>query len=89
MDTVSPRQAEVLPCCLNPTNTAITPRPFDQSIFQSHSGENIDIAFGEKGVVNLGKAVPLAGGVVGAIADSVPTKIIGNVARDTFIGPKA
>ena len=45
--------------------------------------------FGEKGVVNLGKTVPLAGGVVGAIADSVPTKIIGNVARDTFIGPKA
>lgn len=45
--------------------------------------------FGEKGVVNLGKTVPFAGGVVGAIADSVPTKIIGNVARDTFIGPKA
>ena len=45
--------------------------------------------FGEKGVVNLGKAVPLAGGVVGAIADSVPTKIIGNIARDTFIGSKA
>ena len=45
--------------------------------------------FGEKGVVNLGKTVPIAGGVVGAIADSVPTKIIGNVARDTFIGSKA
>ena len=44
--------------------------------------------FGEKGVVNLGKAVPIVGGVVGAIADSVPTKIIGNVARDTFIGSK-
>ena len=41
--------------------------------------------FGEKGVVNLGKVVPLAGGIVGAIVDSVPTKIIGNVARDTFI----
>ena len=41
--------------------------------------------FGEKGVVNLGKVVPLAGGIVGAIVDSVSTKIIGNVARDTFI----
>ena len=41
--------------------------------------------FGEKGVVNLGKVVPLAGAVVGAIVDSVPTKIIGNMARDTFV----
>ena len=41
--------------------------------------------FGEKGVVNLGKAVPLVGGVIGGTIDSVTTKLIGNVARDTFI----
>jgi len=41
--------------------------------------------FGEKGVVNLGKSVPLVGGVIGATFDSVATNIIGNISRDTFI----
>ncbi len=41
--------------------------------------------FGEKGAINLGKAIPLVGGVVGATFDSVTTNLIGNIARDTFI----
>ena len=41
--------------------------------------------FGEKGVINLGKAIPLLGGVVGATFDSVSTNTVGNIARDTFI----
>lgn len=41
--------------------------------------------FGEKGVLNLGKAIPLVGGVVGASFDSVATNAIGNIARNTFI----
>lgn len=41
--------------------------------------------FGEKGVINLGKAVPILGGVIGATFDSVATNTIGNIARDTFI----
>ena len=41
--------------------------------------------FGEKGVINLGKAVPIVGGVIGATLDSVSTNGVGNVARDTFI----
>lgn len=41
--------------------------------------------FGEKGAINLGKAVPLVGGVIGATFDSVSTNTIGNIARDTFI----
>lgn len=41
--------------------------------------------FGEKGAINLGKAIPLVGGIVGAAFDSVTTNIIGNIARDTFI----
>lgn len=41
--------------------------------------------FGEKGAINLGKAIPLVGGIVGATFDSVTTNIIGNIARDTFI----
>jgi hypothetical protein len=41
--------------------------------------------FGEKGVINLGKAIPLLGGFVGATFDSVSTNTVGNIARDTFI----
>ena len=41
--------------------------------------------FGEKGVINIGKAVPLLGGIIGGTVDAVATNIIGNVARDTFI----
>lgn len=42
--------------------------------------------FGGKGVINLGKAVPLVGGVIGGTVDSAATRIIGNIARETFIG---
>jgi len=42
--------------------------------------------FGEKGAVNLGKAIPLVGGIIGGTVDSVTTNTIGNIARDTFIG---
>ena len=41
--------------------------------------------FGEKGAINLGKAIPLVGGIVGATFDSISTNVIGNLARDTFI----
>lgn len=42
--------------------------------------------FGEKGVVNLGKAIPFLGGVLGGTIDGVTTNVIGNIARDTFLG---
>ncbi len=43
---------------------------------------------GSRGVVNLSKAVPILGGVIGAAFDGVSTNTVGNVARDTFIaGP--
>jgi EcsC protein family len=41
--------------------------------------------FGQTGVVNLGKAVPLLGGVVGATFDGVTTKKIGKIAIETFL----
>ena len=41
--------------------------------------------FGEKGVINLAKAVPIVGGIIGATFDSFSTNTIGNVARDKFI----
>ena len=40
--------------------------------------------FGEKGVLNMGRAIPLLGGVVGATFEVVATNAIGNVARDVF-----
>jgi len=42
--------------------------------------------FGEKGVVNLGKAIPLLGGIIGGTFDTVSTNTIGNIARNIFIG---
>lgn len=41
--------------------------------------------FGEKGVVNMGKMVPILGGIIGGTIDATTTNIIGNVARNTFI----
>lgn len=41
--------------------------------------------FGSKGVVNLSKAIPLVGGVTGAVMDGVSTNIIGNTAKNMFI----
>jgi hypothetical protein len=43
---------------------------------------------GTKGVVNLGKAVPLVGGVIGGSFDALSTNKIGNIARDCFIKPQ-
>lgn len=41
--------------------------------------------FGTKGVINLAKLVPIAGGVVGASVDGVGTKIIAKRAYDMFL----
>jgi hypothetical protein len=41
--------------------------------------------FGEKGVVNLGKTVPLVGGFIGGTVDGVGTNIIGKTAKKVFI----
>jgi hypothetical protein len=42
--------------------------------------------FGTKGVINLGRAVPFLGGLIGGTFDGVTTNTIGNVARDLFLG---
>ena len=41
--------------------------------------------FGEKGIVNFGKAIPLVGGVLGGTLEALSTNAVGNVARQTFI----
>ncbi|MBB5181108.1 hypothetical protein HNQ44_002573 [Planomicrobium koreense] len=40
--------------------------------------------FGQKGVVNLGKAIPIAGGVIGGTVDGIGTNIIGKTAKKVF-----
>lgn len=41
--------------------------------------------FGQKGIINLGKAVPLIGGVIGGGVDLASTKIIGNISKKVFL----
>ena len=41
--------------------------------------------FGEKGIVNLGKAVPLVGGIIGGTVDGIGTNTIGKTAKKVFI----
>lgn len=41
--------------------------------------------FGEKGVVNLGKAIPIIGGLVGGTVDTISTFVIGKAAKKTFL----
>lgn len=41
--------------------------------------------FGEKGVINLGKAIPIAGGVIGGAFDGIGTGIIGKTAKKLFV----
>jgi hypothetical protein len=41
--------------------------------------------FGEKGLVNLGKMIPIAGGLVGGGFDAASTRVVGGVARRVFI----
>ena len=41
--------------------------------------------FGSKGVINLGKGIPLLGALVGAVFDGVSTNIVGNAAIEAFI----
>lgn len=42
--------------------------------------------FGETGVINMGKAVPVVGGIIGGSFDLVTTKIIANNACRIFLG---
>jgi hypothetical protein len=41
--------------------------------------------YGGKGIINLGKTVPLVGGVIGGTIDTFTTNLIGNTARKIFL----
>lgn len=40
--------------------------------------------FGEKGIINLGKCVPVVGGIIGGTVDAVGTRTIGKTAKKIF-----
>lgn len=40
--------------------------------------------FGEKGVINLGKCIPLVGGIIGGTVDAIGTRTIGKTAKKVF-----
>jgi len=44
--------------------------------------------YGGRSAINLGKAVPFAGGIIGGTIDLIATNLIGNTARNIFIGSK-
>lgn len=41
--------------------------------------------FGQTGAINLGKAIPFVGGIIGGTVDGVSTKTIGKIAINTFL----
>lgn len=41
--------------------------------------------FGEKGAINLGKCIPLVGGIIGGTVDAVGTLTIGKTAKKVFV----
>lgn len=41
--------------------------------------------FGENGILNLGKLVPVFGGLISGVLDEIATNTIGEVAKDAFI----
>ncbi|EHJ52863.1 EcsC family protein [Streptococcus macacae] len=47
-------------------------------------GFRLATKFGTRGLVNLGKAIPVAGAVVGGTFDAVTTRTIAKLAKDTF-----
>ncbi len=48
-------------------------------------GVRLVTKFGEKGIINLGKAIPLFGGIIGGTIDGVTTNTIGETAKKCFI----
>ena len=48
-------------------------------------GVRLITKFGEKGIINLGKAIPVFGGIIGGTIDGVTTNTIGETAKKCFI----
>jgi hypothetical protein len=58
---------------------------YEDGILNKAVGFRLVTKFGEKGVVNLGKAVPLVGGFIGGAVDGIGTNIVGKTVKKVFI----
>jgi len=47
-------------------------------------GMRLVTKFGEKGFINLGKAIPIVGGIIGGAVDGIGTHTIGKTAKRVF-----
>ncbi|MEI6706053.1 MAG: EcsC family protein [Methylococcales bacterium] len=56
------------------------------TVINQKVGFRLITKFGEKGTINLFKAIPVLGGVIGGTVDLTATNLVGNIARNTFIG---
>ncbi|QFK73257.1 EcsC family protein [Pradoshia sp. D12] len=66
--------------------TGIKKIPFEVIKKINHAvGFRLLTKFGEKGVINLSKMVPVAGGIIGGTVDAFATNTIGNLAKKMFI----
>lgn len=54
------------------------------TIINQKVGFRLITKFGQKGIVNLGKMIPVVGGVIGGGVDGASTATIGKVAKSTF-----
>ncbi len=54
-------------------------------VINQRVGFRLITKFGEKGIVNLGKLIPIAGGIVGGTIDGFSTKAIGQIASKVFL----
>ncbi len=55
------------------------------TLINQRVGFRLVTKFGEKGIVNLGKLIPIAGGLVGGTLDGVSTKSVGQIAAKLFL----
>ncbi len=68
------------------TEQAIKQVPFEVILkINQKVGFRLFTKFGQTGAINLGKAVPLVGGVIGGAFDGTTTYTIGRVARNVFV----
>ena len=68
------------------TEQAIGQLPFEVILkINQKVGFRLITKFGQTGAINLGKAVPLVGGVIGGTFDGTTTYTIGRVARHVFV----
>ena len=75
-------------CFLKKFNQSSKPRTINIRKFfaiNQKVGFRLVTKFGEKGVINLGKAIPILGGLIGGTIDAASTHSIGKISKKVFV----